>query len=75
VIELMQRSQHTHEKIICIWIGPANLEELHQVMKLTMNITADGDWAFLDVLGGRKLEKAGDDIPLAVHLTLLVRSL
>jgi len=36
----------THEQIIGVWIGTANLEELHQVMKLAVNISADRHWAF-----------------------------
>jgi len=37
----------THEQIIRVWIWPANSEQLHQVMELTMDVSAYGDWAFL----------------------------
>jgi hypothetical protein len=35
-----------HEQIIRVWIWPANSEQLHQVMELTMDVSAYGDWAF-----------------------------
>lgn len=38
---------HTHEEIIRIRVWSANSEELHQVMKLTVNISAYSDRAFL----------------------------
>jgi hypothetical protein len=41
---------HTHEKIVCVWIWPAYLEQLHEVMELTMYVTADRHWAFLKLL-------------------------
>jgi len=37
----------THEEVIGIWIRPTNAEELHQIVKLTMNVTANGHRAFL----------------------------
>jgi len=33
-----------HEEIIGIWVGSANLEQLHQVMELTVYISANSDW-------------------------------
>lgn len=41
--------EHTHEEVVGIWIWSTNSEQLHQVMKLTMNISADSDRTFLDV--------------------------
>lgn len=38
----------THEKVVGVRIGSANLEQLHQIVELPVNITTDGDWAFLD---------------------------
>jgi hypothetical protein len=37
----------THEKVVRIRVWSTNAEELHEVMELPMNITADRDWAFL----------------------------
>lgn len=37
----------THEKVVCVGIGAADLEQLHEVMKLPMNITTNSDGAFL----------------------------
>lgn len=42
-----ERSSRTHEKVVGIGIGAADLEELHQVMELPVDITADGYGAFL----------------------------
>ena len=36
----------SHEEIICIWRVSSDAEQLHQVMKLTVNITTDGDRTF-----------------------------
>jgi hypothetical protein len=33
-----------HEEVICVRYVAAHAEELHQVMELTVNVTADGDW-------------------------------
>lgn len=38
---------NTHKQVIRIRIGPANSEELHQVMKLPMYISTNRDWTFL----------------------------
>lgn len=38
---------HTHEKIVGVRVGPANLEEFHQVVKLAVDVSAHGDRAFL----------------------------
>ena len=37
----------THEEVICVWVGATNLEQLHQVVELTVDITTDCDGAFL----------------------------
>lgn len=37
----------THEKIVGIWIGTANLEELHKIVKLAVDIPAHCNRAFL----------------------------
>lgn len=39
----------THEQVVCVGIRATNLEQLHQIVKLAMYVTADGDWAFLSV--------------------------
>jgi hypothetical protein len=38
----------THEEVVCVWIGATNSEQLHQVMKLAVDVAADGDRAFLE---------------------------
>ena len=60
----------THEEVVGIWVGSPNSEKLHQVVKLTMDISAHGYRAFLNCtladsrnLGGRNC------IPPAAHLT------
>ena len=42
--------RHTHEEIVGVRVGPANLEELHQVVELAVDVAADGDGAFLGAL-------------------------
>lgn len=37
----------THEEVVGVGVGAANLEELHKIVELAMNITTDGDGAFL----------------------------
>jgi hypothetical protein len=37
----------THEEVVRIWIWPANLEQLHEVVKLAVYVATDGDRAFL----------------------------
>jgi hypothetical protein len=44
----------THEEIVGIWIRPTNAEELHQIVKLAMNVTANGHRAFLGVSQSRQ---------------------
>ena len=41
------KSVCTHEKIVGIWVGTANSEQLHQIMELAMYISAYCDWTFL----------------------------
>ena len=43
----------THEEVVGIWVGAADLEELHQVVELAMDISAHGDGAFLQGTGAR----------------------
>lgn len=38
---------HTHEEVVGVGVGATNLEQLHQVVELAMNITTDSNWAFL----------------------------
>jgi hypothetical protein len=38
----------THEEVVGVGVGAANLEQLHEVVELTVDITADGDRAFLE---------------------------
>lgn len=47
----------THEEVISVWVWSTNSEKLHQVVKLTMDISADRYRAFLDTLlaGHRKM--------------------
>ena len=40
-------SGRTHEKIVRVGIGPSDLKELHEVVELAVDITADSNWAFL----------------------------
>lgn len=37
----------THEEVVGVWVRTTNLEQLHQVMELAVDITAHGHWAFL----------------------------
>lgn len=37
----------THEEVVGVWVWTTNLEQLHQVMELAVDITAHGHWAFL----------------------------
>ena len=41
------RDMYTHEKIVCVWIGPANLEQLHEIVELAVDVSAHRYWAFL----------------------------
>ena len=45
VMETTRR--RTHEKVIGIGVWTANLEQLHQVVELAMDIAAHSDGAFL----------------------------
>lgn len=52
-INVWQRGRgwrHTHEQIVGVRVRPANLEELHQVMELPVDVAADGDGAFLQAV-------------------------
>jgi hypothetical protein len=37
---------HTHEKIVGVGVGATNLEKLHEVVELAVDVAADGDGAF-----------------------------
>lgn len=37
----------THEQVVGVWVGTTNLEELHQVVELAVNITTHRNGAFL----------------------------
>lgn len=43
------REEHTHEEVVGIWVWSTNSEQLHQVVKLAMDISANRDRAFLGV--------------------------
>jgi hypothetical protein len=30
---------HTHEEVVCVWYISSHAEQLHKVMKLTVNVT------------------------------------
>lgn len=65
----------THEEIVCVRIGSANSKQLHQVVKLPVDITADGDRTFLTSRwSANSASLAVDimfDLPRAVHSTPL----
>jgi hypothetical protein len=62
--------RRTHEKVVGIGVGSTNLEELHQVVELAVDITTDGDGAFL---AGNQLKYLAHwrivNIPLAARST------
>ena len=41
------RRARTHEEVVGVGVGTANLEQLHQVVELAVDISAHGDGAFL----------------------------
>ena len=41
------RVSRTHEEVVGVGVWPANLEQLHQVVELAVDVTADGDGTFL----------------------------
>lgn len=43
------RGCHTHEEIIGIGVGTANLEQLHKIVKLAVDVPAHRDGAFLSI--------------------------
>lgn len=64
----------THEKVVGIRIWASNLEELHEVVKLAVNVAAYCDWAFLlqDLSMNDSIRNGHmffDAIPLAVRWT------
>jgi hypothetical protein len=63
----------THEKVVCVWIGPANAEELHEIVKLAMNVAANCYRAFLETALdiGYLLEAPGTSSPPAARSTPL----
>jgi hypothetical protein len=40
-------SRRTHEEVVGVGVGASDLEELHQIVELAVDISADGDGAFL----------------------------
>jgi hypothetical protein len=50
----------THEEVVGVWVWTTNLEQLHQIMELAVNVTTHGHWAFLlhmcERFGSRGLE-------------------
>jgi hypothetical protein len=61
----------THEEVVCVRVGSANLEELHQVVELAVYVAADCDGAFLchcERVHGAAGEGTGD-IPLIARST------
>ena len=45
-----------HEQVVRVWGIASNLEELHQVVELSMDITADSDWTPDGLHVGLRLE-------------------
>lgn len=45
----MDSMKLTHEEVVCVRIWATNLEQLHQIVKLTVYVTTDSDGAFLSV--------------------------
>jgi hypothetical protein len=70
-------ARRTHEEVVCIGIGPSNLEQLHQVVELAVNISTNRDRAFLRA--GVRACQSGMGLRYysqpAERLTLLARSL
>lgn len=48
----------THEEVVGVWVGAADLEKLHQIVELAVDVTTDGDWTFLDEAGEHEGGKA-----------------
>lgn len=44
---LRGRGWRTHEEVVGVGVGAADLEQLHQVVELAVNVTAHSDGAFL----------------------------
>jgi hypothetical protein len=42
------RGWRTHEEVVCVRVGSTDLEKLHQVVELSVYVSADCDGAFLD---------------------------
>jgi len=40
----------THEEIVGIRVWSTNSEELHQIVKLAMDVSADSNWALLYII-------------------------
>lgn len=38
--ENVERQSFTHEQIVCVWYISTNAEQLHQIVKLTVYVTA-----------------------------------
>ena len=51
-LNMAASSRRTHKEIVGIWVGTTNAEELHEIVKLAVDVAADGDRAFLVVIRG-----------------------
>lgn len=64
----MLSDELTHEQIVRVWVGTANLEEFHQVMELTMNIPTDRHRTFLTTTSETDQHKEQfRNVPLVAH--------
>ena len=44
---LSEAAERTHEEVVCVGVWATNFEQLHQVVELAVNVSTDGDGAFL----------------------------
>ncbi len=70
VMATVKMRRRTHEKIIGIRIWTANLEQLHEVVELAVDIAAHGHGAFLPRLAEDMCFSRRCVIPPAGHLIL-----
>lgn len=63
----------THKKVVCVWIRATNTEELHEIVKLAVNVAANCYRAFLEPTLDIScvLEAPGTSSPPAARLTPL----
>lgn len=64
-------SIYTHEQVVCVWIRPAYSEQLHEIVKLTVNVTTDCHRTFLLVVraDGSCCITLESSLPLVAHST------